>query len=92
MEVCGSGTGESSRVNFEGQQFLRVQVVERTQLRQLEQQLGEGGGRLLAVVLRDQVPQGPDQVVLQGLHGVQVLDARAIWGGREGGDGTVGHV
>ena len=78
VEVCGRGPGGPSRVNSEGKQFLRVQVVERTQLRQLEQQLGEGGCRRVAVVLCDQVPQGPDQLVLQGLQGVQVLDARAI--------------
>lgn len=33
-----------SRVNFEGEQLLRVHVVERTQLGKLEKQLGEGGG------------------------------------------------
>lgn len=55
-------------MNFEGEQLLRVQVVERAQLRKLEQELGEGGGRLVAVVFHDQVPQGPDQLVLQSLH------------------------
>lgn len=57
-----------SRVNFEGEQLLGVHVVERTQLGKLEKQLGEGGGRLLAVVLNYQVSQSPDQFVLQGLH------------------------
>ena len=47
-----------------------MHVVERTQLRKLEQQLGEGGGRLVAVVLHHQIPQGPDQFVLQGLDRV----------------------
>lgn len=56
------------RVNFEGEQFLRVHVVERTQLGKLEQQLGEGGGRLVAMVLHHQVSQGPDQFILQGLN------------------------
>lgn len=63
-----------SRVHLEGEQLLRVQVVERAQLRELEQQLGEGGG-VLAVVVVHQVPQGADQLVLEGLQGVQVLDA-----------------
>lgn len=75
VEVCGWATGEPSRVNSEGEQLLRVQVVERTQLGELEQELGEGGGRLVAVVLHDQVPQGPDQLVLQSLHRLKVLDA-----------------
>lgn len=57
---------KTSRVNLEGEQFLRVHVVEGTQLGKLEQQLGEGGGGLLAVVLHHHVAQGPDQFVLQG--------------------------
>lgn len=75
VEVCGlrwraqmQPLRKLSRVNFEGEQLLRVHVVERTQLGKLEKQLGEGGGRLLAVVLNYQVSQGPDQFVLQGLH------------------------
>lgn len=55
-----------------------MQVVEGAQLRKLEQQLGESGGRVVAVVLHHQVPQGPDQVVLQRLHCIQVLDARTV--------------
>lgn len=69
------GPGGPSWVDFEGEQLLRVQVVERAQLREPEQELGEGGGRLVAMVLGNQVTQDPDQVVLQGLHRVQVLDA-----------------
>ena len=86
VEVCGlrwraqmQPIRKLSRVNFEGEQLLGVHVVERTQLGKLEKQLGEGGGRLLAVVLNYQVSQGPDQFVLQGLHWVQVLDPWAIW-------------
>lgn len=51
MEVCGlrwraqmQPLRKLSRVNFEGEQLLRVHVVERTQLGKLEKQLGEGGG------------------------------------------------
>lgn len=77
-----------SRVHFEGEELLGVHVVERTQLGELEQQLGEGGGRLLAVVMNHQVPQTPDQLVLQGLNGAQVLNPRAICvRGREGEKG-----
>lgn len=68
-----------SRVHFEGEQFLWVHVIKGAQLGKLEQQLGESGGPVLAVVLHHQVSQGPDQFVLQGLHGVQVLDPWAIW-------------
>lgn len=69
---------ETSRVDFEGQQLLRVHVVERAQVGQFEQQLGEDG-RLVGMVLGDEAAQGADQRLLQGLHRVHVLDARAIW-------------
>ena len=55
-----------------------MHVVEGTQLGKLEQQFGEGGGRLLAVVLDHQVAKSPDQFVLQSLQSVQVLDPRAV--------------
>ena len=66
-----------SGMDLEGEQLLRVHVVERAQVRQLEQQLGEDG-RLVGVVLGDEAAQGADQRLLQGLHRVHVLDARAI--------------
>lgn len=73
----GAGPGgfrKRSWVHFEREQFLGVHVVQRAQLGKFEQQLGEGGGCLLAVVLHHQVSQRPDQSVLQGLHCVEVLD------------------
>ena len=65
-------------MNIEGQQLFGVHVVERAQVGQLEQQLGEDGG-LVGVVPGDEAPQGPDQCLLQGLYGVHILDARTIW-------------
>lgn len=65
---------ETSRMDLEGQQLLRVHVVERAQVGQLEQQLGEDG-RLVGVVLGDEASQGADQRLLQGLHRVHILDA-----------------
>uniref|UniRef100_A0A3B4UAR9 Thyroid hormone receptor beta n=1 Tax=Seriola dumerili TaxID=41447 RepID=A0A3B4UAR9_SERDU len=47
-------------MDLEGQQLLRVHIVERAQVRQFEQQLGEDG-RLVGVVLGDEAPQGTDQ-------------------------------
>lgn len=61
-------------MDLEGQQLLRVHVVERAQVGQLEQQLGEDG-RLVGVALGDEASQGADQCLLQGLHRVHVLDA-----------------
>lgn len=68
---------ERSGMDLEGEQLLRVHVVERAQVRQLQQQLGEDG-RLVGVVLGDEAAQGADQRLLQRLHRVHVLDARAI--------------
>lgn len=67
-----------SRVHLEGQQLLGVHVVERAQVGQLEQQLGKDG-RLVGVVPGDEAAQSSDQRLLQRLHGVHVLEARAIW-------------
>ena len=78
-------------MDLEGQQLLRVHVVERAQVGQFEQQLGEDG-RLVGVVLGDEAPQRADQRLLQRLHRVHVLDAGAIWreephkGQREAGE------
>ena len=75
----------SSGVDAEGQQLLRVQVVERPQVGQPQQQFGEtrrvhvvmvvvgGNGRLV-----DQRAQRPDQVLLQLLHRRHVLDPGAV--------------
>lgn len=68
---------EASGMNLKGQQLLRVHVVERAQVGQFEQQLGEDG-RLVGVVLGDEASQGADQRLLQGFHRVHVLDARTI--------------
>lgn len=81
---AGPARRQRSGMDLEGEQLLRVHVVERAQVGQLEQQLGEDG-RLVGVVLGDQAAQGPDQRLLQGLHRVHVLDARAIWGRRRSG-------
>lgn len=54
-------------MDLESQQLLRVHIVERAQVRQFEQQLGEDG-RLVGVVLGDEASQGADQGFLQGLH------------------------
>lgn len=62
-----------SRVDLEGQECFGVQVVERAEVRKLEEQLGEDGG-LVGVVLHDQTPQRTDKVVLQHLHRIHVLD------------------
>lgn len=61
-------------MDLEGQQLLRVHVVERAQVGQLEQQLGEDG-RLIGVALGDEASQSADQRLLQGLHRVDVLNA-----------------
>lgn len=66
------------RVDLEGKQLLRVHVIEGTKLWQLQQQLGEDG-RLVRVVLHDQVPQRSDQVLLKSLHRAYVLNTSAIW-------------
>lgn len=58
---------ETSGMDLEGEQLLRVHVVERAQVRQLQQELGKDG-RLVRVVLGDEAPQGADQSLLQGLH------------------------
>lgn len=65
-------------MNLEGQQLLRVHVVERTQVRQFEQQLGEDS-RFIGMVLGDKTSQGTDQCLLQGFHRVHILDAGTIW-------------
>lgn len=54
-------------MDLEGQQLLRVHIVERAQVRQLEQQLGEDG-RLVGVVLGDEASQDADQRLLKRLH------------------------
>lgn len=64
-------------MDFEGEQLLGVHVIERAQLRQLQQQLGEDGG-FVRVVSHDQVPQSSDQGLLQGLHAAYVLDGRSV--------------
>lgn len=71
----------SSGVDLEGQQLLRVHVVEGAQVGQLQQQLSEDG-QLVGVVLGDEAAQRPDQRLLQRLHGVHVLNPRAICGRR----------
>lgn len=75
-------------MNLEGQQLLGVHIVERAQVRQFEQQLGEDG-RLIGVVLGDEASQGADQRLLQGFHRVHVLDAGTIW---ENGQQRLVHV
>lgn len=68
----------SSGVDAEGQQLLGVHVVERAQVGQPQQQLGEarrvvcGGGPV------DEEAQRPDQVLLQLLHRRHVLHAGAL--------------
>lgn len=71
------GAGGASGMDLEGQQLLRVHVVEGAQVGQLQQQLGEDG-RLVGVVPGDEAAQGADQRLLEGLHRVHVLDARAV--------------
>uniref|UniRef100_A0A3Q1GGF6 Thyroid hormone receptor beta n=1 Tax=Acanthochromis polyacanthus TaxID=80966 RepID=A0A3Q1GGF6_9TELE len=61
-------------MDLEGQQLLGVHVVERAQVGQFEQQLGEDC-RLVRVVLGNEASQCTDQRLLQGLHGVHILDA-----------------
>lgn len=74
-----------SNVDAEGQQLLRVHVVERPQIWQLQQQFGEawrvhvevlalwGDGRLV-----DQRAKSADQILLQLLHRRHVFDAGAV--------------
>lgn len=66
-EGGGQVLEETSGMNLEGQQLLGVHIVERAQVRQFEQQLGEDG-RLIGVVLGDEASQGADQRLLQGFH------------------------
>uniref|UniRef100_A0A3B3XT26 Thyroid hormone receptor beta n=1 Tax=Poecilia mexicana TaxID=48701 RepID=A0A3B3XT26_9TELE len=76
--ACHPGhPGGTSGMDLEGQQLLRVHVVEGAQVGQLQQQLGEDG-RLIGVVPGDEAPQRADQRLLQRLHRVHVLDAGAV--------------
>uniref|UniRef100_A0A3B4ES40 Thyroid hormone receptor beta n=1 Tax=Pundamilia nyererei TaxID=303518 RepID=A0A3B4ES40_9CICH len=73
VRVCAPGhPGGLRGMDLEGEQLLRVHVVEGTQVGQLEQQFGEDGG-LVGVVLGDEAPQGADKRLLQGLHGVHCV-------------------
>lgn len=68
----------SSGVNAERQQLLRVHVVERPQVRQLQQQFGEARRvRVPMMGTVDQRAQSSDQVLLQLLHRRHVLDTGA---------------
>ena len=58
---------QASWVDLEGEELLRVHVVEGAQVGQLEQQLGEDGG-LVGVVLGDETAQRADQGLLKRLH------------------------
>ncbi len=73
------GVGGWSGVDLEGQELLRVHVVERAQVRQFEEQFSEDGD-LVGVVLGDQAAQSSNQSFLKGLHRVDVLKTRAIYG------------
>lgn len=69
----------SSGVDAEGQQLLGVHVVERSQVGQLQQQLGEARRVHVGVIVAaDQRAKSPDQVLLQLLHRRHVLDTGAI--------------
>ncbi len=71
--------GGWSGVDLEGQELLRVHVVERAQVRQFEEQLSEDGD-LVRVVLGNQAAQSSNQSFLKGLNWVDVLETGAIYG------------
>lgn len=62
----------ASCVHTEGQQLLGVHVVERAQVRQLQQQLGETGGIPWST---DQTPERPDEALLKHLNSVHILNS-----------------
>lgn len=77
--------GSRSHDDAERQQLLGVHVVERPQVGQLQQQLGEAGRVQVEQVvlgadgrLVDQQAQSSDQVLLELLHRRHVLDARPV--------------
>uniref|UniRef100_A0A3Q0RL30 Thyroid hormone receptor beta n=1 Tax=Amphilophus citrinellus TaxID=61819 RepID=A0A3Q0RL30_AMPCI len=65
LRMIAPGHPGGSGMDLEGEQLLRVHVVERAQVGQLEQQLGEDC-RLVGVVLGDEASQGADQRLLKG--------------------------
>lgn len=69
----GSDLSSGLGMDLEGQQLLRVHVIEGAEVGQSEEQLGEYG-RLVRVVLSDEAPQVPDQSLLKSLHRVYVLN------------------
>lgn len=71
-------SARSSGVDAEGQQLLRVHVVERPQVGQLQQQFGEARRVGVPVMVADQRAQSFDQVLLQLLHRRHVLDTGAV--------------
>lgn len=77
--VHSCGVGGCSGVDLEGQELLRVHVVERAQVRQFEEQFSEDGD-LVGVVLGDQAAQRSNQSFLKGLNRVDVLETEAIYG------------
>lgn len=66
-----------SGVYAEGQQFVRVQVVEGAQVGQAQEQLGEHCA-VVGATARHERAQGPDQALLQLLQGTHVLDACTV--------------
>lgn len=75
----------SSGVDAEGQQLLRVHVVECPQVGQLQQQFGETWRVEVVMVVAgvdggfvDQRAKRFDEVLLQLLHGRHVLDTKPV--------------
>ncbi len=77
--VHSYGVGGWSGMDLEGQELLRVHVVERAQVWQFEEQFSEDGD-LVGVVLGDQAAQSSNQSFLKGLNRVDVLKTGAIYG------------
>ncbi|XP_037661010.1 thyroid hormone receptor alpha-like [Choloepus didactylus] len=71
--------GRSLGVHPEVQPLLGMHVVRGSQVRQLEQQLGEAGS-LPGPVFQHQSPKGPQQRLLEVLHRSGILHARAACG------------
>lgn len=66
-----------SWVYAEGQQLVGVQVVERAQVRQAQQQLGEDGA-VVGAAASHQRPKRVDETLLKLLQGTEVLDACTV--------------
>lgn len=67
----GQASPVGLRIDPEGQELLRVLVVEGPQVGKAQEEFGEEGG-IVGMLLRHQSPQGPDEGLLKDFHGIHV--------------------